>query len=178
MTFATTQRLLMGLAVLLILTPTFLYGAGKLGRAPMYDGDVRKEVTCLTCNGLGRTGEDACSTCYGRGVAEFIYPGPHRPLQMVGTVYNASGQKIEGAEVGVKIADPAPGEDAGQELVFRTNADGQFGVKVPPGSYIFRVVADGSKQIEETVVVTADSKPLPANSTETLNKLEREFRLL
>ena len=73
MSFATIQRLLLGLAVLMMLVPTVLYGAGMLGRAPLFEGDVRKEITCVTCNGLGRSAkEESCKTCRGRGVADFI----------------------------------------------------------------------------------------------------------
>ena len=71
MAFAIRQRLILGIAVLMMFIPTILYSAGMLGRAPMFEGDVRKEMTCITCDGLGRSGEeDSCETCRGRGVAK------------------------------------------------------------------------------------------------------------
>ena len=177
MTFATRQRLLLGIAVLLMITPTILYSAGLLGRAPLYDGDVRKELTCVTCNGLGRTGEDTCSTCHGRGVADFILPGPFRPLQLVGTVYNSSGEAVEGADIGVHQADQTPGTDGAKEILFKTNADGQFGVKLPPGQYVIKVSKGESGPVEESITVERNPEPVAATKLETLHKLEKEFRL-
>lgn len=178
MTFATRQRLLLGIAVLLMFTPTILYSAGLLGRAPMYDGDIRKEMTCITCDGLGRTGkEETCGTCHGRGVAEFILPGPNRPVQLVGTVLNTSGEKIEGADVAVHIAGETPGENGARELLFKTNGDGQFGVKLPPGEFVVKVQNDKGDTTQESVLVERNPAPLPATKLETLHKLERDFRL-
>ncbi len=177
MTFATRQRLLLGIAVLLMITPTILYSAGLLGRAPLYEGDVRKEMTCITCNGLGRSGEDTCRTCRGKGVAEFILPGNNRPLQIVGTVYNSSGEVVEGADVAVRQSDQAPGQDGAMEILFNTNGDGQFGVKLPPGQYVFKVSKEQSGPVEETLTVAQDPAPLPATKLETLHKVEKEFRL-
>lgn len=178
MTFATRQRVILGIAVLLMFTPTILYSAGLLGQAPMYDGDVRKEMTCLVCNGMGRTGEeDTCGTCRGRGVAEFILPGQNRPLQLVGTVMNTSGEKIEGADIAVHMAGVTPGEDGAKEILFKTNGDGQFGVKLPPGEYVIKVSNQSGDTTQETLLVEHNPAPLPATKMETLHKIEREFRL-
>ena len=100
MPFATKQRLLLGLAVLMMCIPTILYSAGLLGRAPVFEGDVRKEMTCLSCDGLGQSGEEeGCDTCRGRGVADYIIPGPNRPIQLVGTVFDSRSGRVEGADI-------------------------------------------------------------------------------
>lgn len=173
MPFATKQRLLLGLAVLLMCIPTILYSAGLLGRAPLFEGDVRKEMTCLTCNGLGRSAEkESCDTCRGRGVADFIIPGPNRPIQMIGTVTNAAGEKVAGAEVGARQAQ---GDET--ELLLKTNGDGQFGIKLPPGQYVLRVTAQTGESTQESVTIEQVSTPLPARSLDTLHTIERDFRL-
>lgn len=178
MTFATKQRILLGIAVLLMFTPTFLYSAGLLGQAPLYEGDIRKEMSCLTCEGLGRSGEEeTCGTCRGRGVAEFILPGPHRPLQVVGTVYNSSGEKIEGANIAVHVLGAVPGQDGAKEILFVTNDDGQFGVKLPPGEYVIKAGTEGGAEIQDSLLVEHNPSPLPATKLETLHKIEKEFRL-
>ena len=178
MNFATKQRILLGIAVLLMFTPTFLYSAGLLGQAPLYEGDLRKEMTCVTCEGLGRSGEeDSCGTCRGRGVAEFILPGPHRPLQLVGTVLNTSGEKIEGADIAVHVAGATPGEDGAKEILFKTNGDGQFGVKLPPGEYVIKAGVEGGGTVQEAITVEQNPAPVPATKLETLHKIEKEFRL-
>jgi Carboxypeptidase regulatory-like domain len=173
MSFATKQRLLLGIAVLMILTPTILYSAGLLGRAPIYEGDVRKEMTCITCDGLGRSaGEESCSTCRGRGVADFIIPGPNRPLQLVGTVKASTGETVEGADIACREAE---GND--MELLFKSNGDGQFGIKLPPGTYIVKVSAPDKGSVSESVLVEANTDPLPARGTSTLHILEKDFML-
>lgn len=173
MPFATKQRLLLGLAVLLMLVPTILYSAGMLGRAPVFEGDVRKEMTCITCDGLGRAGEsETCETCRGRGVADFIFPGPNRPIRMIGTVTNATGDKVEGAEI---AARQAQGDDT--ELLLKTNEQGQFGIKLPPGQYVLRVTAPTGESVQENISIEQVSAPLPARSLDTLHTIERDFHL-
>lgn len=157
----------------MMLVPTILYSAGMLGRAPIFDGDVRKEMTCISCNGLGRSAEEeACTTCRGRGVAEFIIPGPNRPIQLVGTVRDSAGEPLEEAEVSTRQAQ---GDDTA--LVLRTNEDGQFGIKLPPGDYVLSISAEGKETITETVSVEQNSEPLAAVGFETLHQIEREFVL-
>ena len=157
----------------MMLVPTILYGANMLGRSPIFEGDVRKEMTCISCDGLGRSAdEDSCATCRGRGVAEFILPGQNRPLQLVGTVRDAAGDTVEGADVATRQAE---GDDT--ELLLKTNDNGQFGIKLPPGSYVIKISKDGSGSVEETLNVKSNPDPLPAQSLDTLHKLEQKFIL-
>lgn len=180
MTFATKQRLLLGLAVIMMLAPTILYANGSLGRAPMFEGDTRQEMSCLSCGGLGKVkGEDKkteekCRTCYGRGFSEYILPGPNRPLQLVGTVKDPSGKPVTGADVGITEAgvkaDP---------IVMKTNDDGQFGFKFPPGNFhlSFSVPENGKLKLEQDLKVERNPAPLPASGMDTLHKIEQTFTL-
>ena len=173
MPFVTKQRLLLGIAVIMMLVPTILYSAGMLGRAPIFEGDVRKEMTCVSCDGLGRSAkEEVCPTCRGRGVAEFIIPGPNRPLQLVGTVKDSSGKTVEGADIAARMAE---GDET--SLMLKTNGDGQFGIKLPPGSYVLSITAEGKGSVTEEVVVEANHEPLGAIGYETLHQFEQEFVL-
>lgn len=156
-----------------MLTPAFLLSAGLLGRAPMFDGDERKEMTCIVCDGVGRTAsEESCNTCRGRGVADFILPGPNRPLQLVGTVLGPDNKPIEGAEAAARQAE---GDQT--ELIMATNHEGQFGIKLPPGEYVIRVTAEGIGSVQESLLVEHNPDPLPAKSYETHHKIEKDFKL-
>lgn len=159
--------------MILMLIPTFLLGAGMLGQAPMFEGDVRKEMTCVGCNGLGRTAkEESCPTCRGRGVAEFILPGPNRPIQLVGTVKSPSGAPVKGAQV----AAHEKGLE-GSAVLLETNNDGQFGLKVPPGEYVLNITSAGSGTLASEFKIEQNSKPIPAVGYDTLHRLDKEFTL-
>lgn len=174
MPFATRQRLLLGIAVLMMLVPTFLLGAGKLGRAPLFEGDVRKEMSCVSCNGTGKLvgKEESCSTCRGRGVADFILPGPNRPLQLVGTVKSSKGEPVSGAQIAAREKDVE-----GEPVLLETNKDGQFGLKVPPGEYLLSITSGSGPATEATLSVLPNKTPIPAVGYDTLHQLERDFVL-
>lgn len=157
----------------MMLVPTFLYAGGMLGRAPLFDGDVRKEMTCLTCNGMGRTGKDeTCATCHGRGVADYIIPGPHRPQQLIGTVKDSHGDKVAGAAVAAREKGIS-----GEDVLLETNDSGQFGLKVPPGTYEISITSPNSGSLTQTLEVVQNTTPVPATGYDTLNHLEKEFTL-
>lgn len=173
MSFVTKQRLFLGLALLLMLTPTFLYGAGMLGRAPLFEGDVRKEMTCLTCDGIGRLAdEESCRTCRGRGVADFIIPGPNRPQQLVGTIIGVDGKVVEGADVALRQAE---GDQT--ELLLHSNGDGQFGMKLPPGDYAISIKTEDNGHLERPLTIEFRADPVPAVGPESLYRLDVEFQL-
>lgn len=171
MSFATRQRILLGLAVLMMLAPTFMYAGGYLGRAPLFEGDSRKEMTCVTCDGLGKVKDEKCTTCYGRGVAEFIIPGPNRPVQLVGTVHDTGAKPLVGAEIEItESVNPGP------PIVMRTNDDGQFGFKFPPGSYKLKLKHE-KLALDQEIKVEPNSSPIAASGSETLHKIEKTFTL-
>lgn len=173
MPFVMKQRLLLGVAVLMMCIPTMLYSAGMLGRAPLFEGDVRKEMACVTCKGMGRVADkDPCDTCRGRGVADFIIPGPNRPIQVIGTVTDAKGQKVGKAEVSARQAE---GDDTA--LMLETNDDGQFGIKLPPGQYVLAISSAERGSVQESLVIEQNASPLPARSLDTLHTIEHSFHL-
>lgn len=173
MTFVVRQRLLLGLAVILMLAPTMMYAGGKLGQAPMFEGDTKKEMSCLACDGLGKIKGENCTTCYGRGFADYIIPGSERPIQLVGTLKDGKGKPLVGSEI--SITEPSVG---GPAIVMKTNDDGQFGFKFPPGEFHLEMVhPESGLQGKEDLKVEANSEPILATGSETLHKLERTFTL-
>lgn len=176
MTFATRQRLLLGLAVLMMLAPTFLFASGKLGQSPLFEGDSRKELTCLVCDGLGKVKDrekkdDKCPTCRGLGVVDYIIPGPNRPQQLVGTLHDSKGRPLTGAEIAItEVGQPA------DPIVMKTNDDGQFGFKFPPGNFHLKLT-HGALAAEQDLKVEPNSQPIASTDSETLHKFEKTFVL-
>jgi hypothetical protein len=155
----------------MMLAPTFMYAGGYLGRAPMFEGATRQEMSCLTCQGLGKVEEQKCTTCYGQGVAEYIMPGVNRPLQLVGTVHDAKAQPLEGAEIAITES-----VNPGAPIIMKTNQDGQFGFKFPPGSYQLQLT-HGNLTLKEELKVEPNQAPIAATGSETLHKIEKTFTL-
>jgi hypothetical protein len=148
-----------------------MYAGGKLGQAPLFDGDTRKEMTCITCDGLGAVKTEPCKICWGRGVADYVIPGPNRPQQLVGTVHDTRSKPLTGAEIA--ITDKA---QPGEPIIMKTNDDGQFGFKFPPGTYHLRLT-HGTLALDQDLTVEANSEPIPTTGSETLHKLEKTFIL-
>ncbi len=175
MNLALRQRILLAVAVLLMLVPTFLLAAGKIGQPPLFEGDVRREMTCITCDGLGRqtheSEQDPCSVCKGTGVAEFIIAGPNRPLQLVGTVTDGKSEPLAGAEIRAQEL-----EDQEFSLIVSTNAQGQFGLKLPPGHYRLQFAHEHGN-LDTQFEVPVNDRPLPVRGADTLHRLEHTFVL-
>ncbi len=171
MTFATRQRLLLGLAVLMMLIPTMLLAGGKLGQSPLFDGDTRKEMTCLTCDGLGRVKEEGCPTCRGTGVGEYIIPGTNRPIQLVGTVLEGAKKPLANTEIEAQVV--------GQEgsIGVATNDSGQFGLKLPPGNYRLSFKHPDGKHLEQDFTVVPNDDPIPVRGPDSLHVIEKTFTL-
>lgn len=172
MSFATRQRFLLGLAVLMMLAPTFMYAAGKLGQAPMFTGDTRKEMTCLSCDGLGTTQGISCKNCYGRGVGDYIIPGPNRPIQLIGTLHDPKAKPLVGAEIAITES----GDKESKPVIMKTNDNGQFGFRFPPGSYHLKLSHD-TLAAEQEVTVEPNLDPISTTGSETLHKVEKTFTL-
>ncbi len=165
----TRQRLLLGVAILLMFIPTFLFAAGPLRQPPLFEGDRIAELDCRQCDATGKTQGEDCGLCRGRGKAQYILPGPNRPQQVIGTVVNAGGHPVESARVSV-MAGP-------DQLEFQTNHEGQFGVKLPPGDYTIAVRKEEVGQSEQSFVVPVTTQPLPAANPTTLQELPLDFEL-
>lgn len=178
---ALRQRILLAVAVLLMLVPTFLLAAGKIGQPPLFDGDQRLELTCIVCDGMGRLDaetEDSCVECRGTGVAEYIVPGESRPVQFVGTVLDAAGAVVSGAEVhAFELSSEETGLQVSEfSLVVYSNDAGQFGLKLPPGHYRIEIDHDSGKGMED-IEVTRNETPILVRGEETLHRIEQAISL-
>lgn len=173
MTFALKQRLLLGLAVLMMLAPTMMYAGGKLGQSPMFEGDSKKELSCLTCDGLGKVKGESCTTCYARGFVDYILPGPNRPIQLVGTVNSKAGKPLVAVEVSITEVGVE-----GSPIVMKTNNDGQFGFKFPPGQFHLEMIhPESGMKGGSDLTVESNKDPIPTTGSDTLHKLEKSFTL-
>lgn len=177
MTFVTRQRLLLGLAVLLMLGPTFLYAAGKIGGAVVFKGDTVKEMECKACGGLGKVlptdKEASCPTCHGKGFAKYVIPGPNRPIQLLGSVVDAEGKPLADAS----IAITENGVEA-SPIVVHTSKEGNFGFRFPPGSFHLKVSHPTKKAVaEKDLTVEINAEPILSSSEEELHKIEETFTL-
>ncbi|MBI3924420.1 MAG: carboxypeptidase regulatory-like domain-containing protein [Armatimonadetes bacterium] len=151
-------RLLLGIAVLLMFTPTFLYFAGPL-RAPLtFEGDRVVELKAREVEGRYVPIEDAQSTDY--ELREFIIPGQHRPVRVTGTVFDAADEKRRIARAAVKL------KAQGLELQKETSEQGQFGLDLPPGRYALEISAPGYQTYAQEYVVEHSTEPIPAHPVE------------
>ncbi len=178
---ALRQRILLAVAVLLMLVPTFLLAAGKIGQPPIFDGDQRLELTCIVCDGMGRVDadtEEKCAECRGTGIAEYIVPGDLRPIQLVGTVLDSAGAVVPDAEVrGFELSLEEAGPQVSEfSLTVYSNDSGQFGLKLPPGHYRLEIEHDAGKMVEDLEVQRIET-PLLVRGQETLHRMDRSFTL-
>ena len=166
MSILTRQRFLLGLAVLMMLVPTIMFAAGPLRLPAMFEGDELVELACPVCEGSGVQEKEKCRRCSGRGQVPGLIAGPHRPVQIVGTVTTGQ-QPLEGAEVTVDLG-------AQGKLNYHTNPEGQFGVKLPPGRYSITVTHDGHSSVQDFEVIH-HSEPVVIEEGGNLRKQELSF---
>lgn len=152
----------------MMLVPTIMFAAGPLRLPPMFEGDQLVEVACPDCSGLGKVEGEKCNRCSGQGMVPGIAAGPHRPVQVVGTVLSGDN-KIVGAEVKVDLGSEG-------ELTYQTNGDGQFGVKLPPGTYQIAVIHEQNSSNQQ-VVVLHHKEPVVIEEGGNLHRQEVEFQL-
>lgn len=160
------QRILLGLAILLMMVPTFLFVAGPLRRPPMFEGDRLVELDCSVCRGVN----PECETCAGKGKSTFVIPGPNRPIYLVGTVTDrASGASLAGASVKVST-------EAGP-IELKTSEEGQFGLRLPPGTYPLRIQDEKHPVLDETLEVAPNQQPIPVSGDLSLHRVDLSFKL-
>lgn len=151
---------------MLMLVPTFLFLAGPLRRPPMFEGDRIVELDCAACKGL----DPECDACSGKGKTGFVIPGPNRPQYLVGTVTDkATGKSLAGASVKVST-------EAGP-IELKTSQEGQFGLRLPPGSYPLRLEAEGHPPLEQELEVVPNEQPIPVSGDITLHRVDLAFKL-
>lgn len=143
------MHLVLGMAVMMMLVPTFLYVAGPLRQPLLTEGDKIEDRTCPQCNGMKKD----CPRCKGTGVVPFVIPGPVRPTQIIGHVYAPDQSVVADASVTV--------QGGGQTMSFKTDEQGRFGVTVPPGEYPISIQSPKG-QLDDKINV-AVLKPAPAD---------------
>lgn len=157
--FATKLRLLLLLSISLMLAPLFMLAGGAIGGPPLWEGDRVEHRVCPDCQGKGQ----GCLSCRGRGKADYILPGPHRPTQFDGLLLDPKG---------TWKGDPPPGPlprqpqgrgvfpahvkfitQDGYEVPFETDAQGRFQVELPPGTYRVQAGAPGYQSYDSSLKV-------------------------
>lgn len=149
-------RFLLGLAVLMMMVPTFLYVAGPLRRPLMVDGDRLEARACPDCQGKG------CRRCSKTGQIEFLIPGPNRPTEIIAHVYAPSSEApVAKAEVDVVTS-------AGTRRL-QTDEQGRFGIMLPPGKYGLKI-SSGQGKLDDQMVVEPLKDAVPADRDLTFTK--------
>ena len=144
------MHLLLGMAVLMMMVPTFLYLAGPLRQPLLMEGDKIEDRTCPQCNGLKKD----CIRCKGTGMVPFVIPGPLRPTQIVGHVYGPDQAVVPQAAVSIQTSAGA--------VELKTDEEGRFGATLPPGDYPLTVQAPQG-QLQEPFKVEILRNPAPAD---------------
>lgn len=154
----TRYRLLLGLAVLMMFTPTFLYFAGPLRDPLTFDGDRFVELKSRQVDGRLQLVEDDQDTEYEYN--QFIIPGPNRPARITGTVYAEPdpNKRVAAAQVRLLAGDLT--------LELETSPEGQFGLDLPPGTYTLEIAAFGYAPHSQELVVDYSQEPIPAEPVE------------
>jgi len=159
------SRLLLGAAVLMMLVPSFMFWAGPLRRPLMVAGDRLEERACLVCKGSNPD----CKRCRGKGVLEYIVPGPQRPTHIIGHVY-ANDQPVESAHVTILTSV--------EPITLRTDPAGRFGATLPPGNYtVVLKKAEGTPESRHELSVAALTEPVPSDDQVTFPTQDRGFNL-
>lgn len=161
-------HLVLGLAVLMMLVPTFLYLAGPLRSPIMVEGDSLGEHTCPDCQGAAGD----CRRCHKTGKIPHVFPGPNRPVQIVGHLYGPDGQPVSGAAVAIKTS-------AG-DIEVKSDERGMFGATLPPGKYAMAVTPSQppeSNSESSEILVEALKAPIPADRDLGFTLEHRPFQL-
>lgn len=159
MKFATKLRLLLFLSIALMMAPLAMLAGGVIGTPPMWDGDRVEQRDCPDCRGKGQ----GCEGCKGRGKANYLIPGPHRPTQFDGLIVD-SREKWQGNPPPQPLPQTPPGKGVfpahvqfvaqdGYVVPFETDPQGRFQVVLPPGTFKVKAEAPGLKTYESTLTV-------------------------
>ena len=146
----------------MMLVPSFLFWSGHLSRPLMVEGDQLQEQPCPVCRGT----DTKCKRCHGKGVINFIVPGPQRPTHVVGHVYGNDQQPRADVNVTVEIPPHDP-------IKLRTDATGRFGVTLPPGNFTLKLNEGATQQIH----IDPQTKPVPADEQVTFPVEDRPYQM-
>jgi hypothetical protein len=124
-------HLILGIAVLMMLTPSFLYLAGPLRSPMVVEGDRLGQHDCPACNASTKSD---CTRCGNKRQVLHVFPGPNRPTQVVGHVYSPDQAVIPQAQVTI--------DSAAGKIEVKTDEQGRFGATLPPGHYPLSIKSD------------------------------------
>ena len=158
------MHLLLGLAVLMMMVPTFLYLAGPLRQPLLTVGDRIEDRTCPKCNGLRKD----CTRCKGTGVIPFVIPGPLRPTTITGHVYGPDQAVVPQASVLIQTS--------GESIPLKTDETGRFGATLPPGDYPITIESPQG-QLQDKLSVAVLKVPTPADLDLTFPSEDRAIFL-
>ena len=163
-TGAAKMHLVLGLAVLMMMVPTFLYLAGPLRQPLMVEGDRLEDRPCPQCQGTQKD----CKRCHGKGVVPHVVPGPLRPTQVVGHIYAPDQSPVSNAKVSLQTS-VGP-------IDLQSDEKGRFGVTLPPGSYSM-TLKSAQGELQEQVKVEVLKTPTPADLDLTFPTEDRAYFL-
>ncbi len=159
MKFATKLRLMLFLSVGLMFAPLAMLCGGVIGGPPLWEGDRVEHRLCPDCQGKGMK----CRACNGRGKADYVIPGPHRPTQFDGLILDPRGTWQGDSPPGALPLKPNgrgifPAHvkfiaSDGFEVPFETDPQGRFQVELPPGTFKVQASAPGFKPYEQMLTV-------------------------
>jgi hypothetical protein len=158
------MQLLLGMAVLMMLVPTFLYLAGPLRQPLLTQGDRIEDRTCPMCKGLKRD----CPRCKGTGVVPFVVPGLLRPTNIIGHVYGPDQAVVPQAAVSIQTS-------AGT-IELKTDEQGRFGACMPPGEYPM-TIQSSKGQLQDKLKVAVLKVATPADLDLTFPSEQRAIFL-
>jgi hypothetical protein len=166
-------RILLGISVLLMMVPTFLYVQGPLRQPLLTPGDKIIQSTCPDCRGLGQvtavnaTSPSTCRRCSGTGKVPYVVAGPKRPTQIIGHVYAPDAiTPISNADVHL--------ETGLVPIDLKTDPHGMFGVTLPPGNYTLNLKSP-TGNYKRGLTVDMIQQALPADRDLTFLTLHEAF---
>ena len=139
-------------------------------------GDRQESRTCQLCKGTGKEGDKRCRLCLSAGKVQVIIPGPLHPVEIRGSVRQASAfrdmaeaQAVAEKESGEVSLKPVQGAIAKARLSFTKDgktiniegkAVGRFRCNLPPGNYHLSITADGYQELRQSFDIPARTQPI------------------
>ena len=147
-------------------------GVRSVSGPQLYKGDRQEVMTCRLCQGSSKQ----CKLCLATGKVKVIVPGPNHPLDLRGTIRDASAfpsaehaQATADREAGEVSLKPVTGAVPNARLTFTKDgksvpiqgkATGRFRCNLPPGNYQLSVEAEGYQPLKQSFEIPARKLPV------------------
>lgn len=147
-------------------------GMRSVSGPQLYAGDRLEVMACRQCQGSGQVGADRCPLCLGTKKLKVIIPGPAHPVELRGTVRDASAfptpedaQAVAAKEATEVTLKPVQGAVRNARLTFGSihiegKVTGRFRCDLPPGTYQVSIQAEGYPEHHEELVIPARKLPV------------------